>query len=518
MAWFPSLRRLSTRTRARLARRLSGHPRAVEFLEALVAASMAAGEDTNGEWTAPASSDDEGVEREWKELLEPVLPTVQQRIWSDLLLAALWDRVLDVKAQRMLFRMTLLRRPWDDGVLLHLGEPEDDAEATRQTARRLAATSLLEQTSLTVTTREGQARRPFHTIHAATAAFVKSRFGSADDLVVATHQRVGTHLEAQAPTSSDLSVDLEAGYHLFEAGEYDRAYELLGSASDQLHLWGRLREAVQVLVPLLAEPVKARMRRSVVARLFGTIGLAYAALGETRRAIEYHEQTLVISRETRDRSAEAQTLANLGTGYAALGEIVRAVEHLEQALVIAREVKDGRAELKILGNLGIAYAIQGETRRAMEYLERALAVSRALRDRRAEGQTLGNLGNTYGALDETSRAIEHHKQALVISRELHDLRAEGQDLTNLGNAYSALGEHLSAVAHYEQALVISRKSGDRRAEGQVLGNLGNIYLILGETQRAVDLYKQGLAIGRETSDPQIINTCEKGLKLCAELS
>ena len=195
MAWFPALRRLSTRTRGRLTARLSGHPRAVEFLDALIAASMRMWENSNGEWTPPSSRDEEACQREWEQLVAPVLPEVQERIWSDLLLAALWDRVLDEQAQRMLFRMTLLRRPWDDGLLPHLADPEADADSARRTARTLAATSLLEQIHLTVKSRDGSSRRPFYTIHAATAAFVQKRFVDAGDLTIVTHRRIGAYLE-----------------------------------------------------------------------------------------------------------------------------------------------------------------------------------------------------------------------------------------------------------------------------------------------------------------------------------
>ena len=54
----------------------------------------------------------------------------------------------------------------------------------------------------------------------------------------------------------------------------------------------------------------------------GNLGLAYADLGETRRAVEYFEQVLEITRETGDRRGEGMTLGNLGIAYRQLGEIL----------------------------------------------------------------------------------------------------------------------------------------------------------------------------------------------------
>ena len=52
---------------------------------------------------------------------------------------------------------------------------------------------------------------------------------------------------------------IEAGHQLFQAGEFDRAYELLGSTSDWLRDHGRVREGLRVLEPFLAAAVRETM-------------------------------------------------------------------------------------------------------------------------------------------------------------------------------------------------------------------------------------------------------------------
>ena len=46
--------------------------------------------------------------------------------------------------------------------------------------------------------------------------------------------------------------------------------------------------------------------------------MAYYQLGELQRAIGFHEQALVISREIGDRRGEGSDLGNLGSAYNAL--------------------------------------------------------------------------------------------------------------------------------------------------------------------------------------------------------
>jgi len=277
------------------------------------------------------------------------------------------------------------------------------------------------------------------------------------------------------------------------------------------------RERIEWLESALAAARRLK-DRAAEGRHLGTLGIAYADLGESRREIAHYEQVLEIMREIEDRRAEGAVLGNLGLAYAGLGEIRRAIEYYEKALAIDREIGDRRLEGQDLGNLGNAYARLGETRRAIEYHEKALEIDREIGDRRGEGADLGNLGNDYFGLGETRRAIEYYEKALEIDREIGDRRGEGQDLGNLGNAYAKLGKTRRAIEYYEKALKIVRRIGDRRGEGAVLGNLGNAYAALGETRRAIELYEQRLEIAREIGDRRgegnaLYNMADKYAKL-----
>ena len=145
MGWFPALRRLTAKTREALVRRLDRHPRAVEFANDLIADLLAQHEQHEGEWRLPRIPQPADVEREWRTLIEPALPRVRDRLRDDLLLAEIWDRVLDDRARRMLYRMTLLRQPWEWGLMAVLGEAHESTDTALATAERLLRTSLLEQ-------------------------------------------------------------------------------------------------------------------------------------------------------------------------------------------------------------------------------------------------------------------------------------------------------------------------------------------------------------------------------------
>lgn len=194
------------------------------------------------------------------------------------------------------------------------------------------------------------------------------------------------------------------------------------------------------------------------------LGLAYQDLGETKRAIQIYEQTLIIVRQIGNRRVEGVTLGNIGIAYTNLGEPRRAIEVFEQLLVIARDLPDRRIEGNTLNSLGVAYWTLKEIERAIEYFEQRLVIAREMGDRRGEGSALTNLGLAYTDQDETQRAIEFYEQALLIDRELGDHRGEGFDLWNISLVLNQLGQRAEAIQHAEESLVILEQLEDPNAQ------------------------------------------------------
>ncbi len=259
------------------------------------------------------------------------------------------------------------------------------------------------------------------------------------------------------------------------------------------------RENVRWLDAALSASRVIKNREAEGAHL-GNLGLAYADLGDARKAIEYYEQQLKIVREIGDRRGEGNALGNLGSAQHALGDVRKALEYYEQQLKMAREIGDRRGEGAALGNLGSAQHALGDVRKAIEYHKQALVINREIGDRRGEGNALGNLGNTYATLGDARKAIEYYEKRMVIAREIGDRRGEGNALGNLGSAHYALGDARKAIEYHEQQLKIVREIGDRHVEGNALGNLGTAYAALGDARKAIEYYEKRIVIAREIGD------------------
>lgn len=151
------------------------------------------------------------------------------------------------------------------------------------------------------------------------------------------------------PTKKEeLQPALEAHYHACMAGEYDLAADIIWESNLYylLDLWGNPRTLIEIYEKLLPEdhfknePILKD--KKVHGSILGNLGNAYSHLGEPRKAIEYYEQALKISREIGDRRGEGVDLGNLGLAYSHLGEPRKAIEFLKQSLAIGKAIEDPR--------------------------------------------------------------------------------------------------------------------------------------------------------------------------------
>ncbi len=198
------------------------------------------------------------------------------------------------------------------------------------------------------------------------------------------------------PDSYDLCIDL---------GKY---YKLIGRYKESLK-WLKKSEA--------AVMIESPDDQAKLALSYNEIGLAWASLGEHKRAVEYVGQALGIDEEYYGERHPnvAITLNNLGSAWRALGEYKKAVEYYEQALAIEKE----------------------------HYGEQYPSIA----------TTLNNLGGVWNSLRDYNKAIEHYEQALGIDREYYGERhpTVAIRLNNLGSAWRSLGKNNKAIEYFKPA-------------------------------------------------------------------
>jgi len=121
--------------------------------------------------------------------------------------------------------------------------------------------------------------------------------------------------------------------NLFDVGGYEVLKKSLNLRAEQVGAFFRGRSVTKSLVKLVEQ-------RDMVEHVgtLNNLGVAHVEMGDYSKAIEYMQQSLLISREMGDKKSEASILNNLGSTYEKLGDLVRAIEFYELAIQINREL------------------------------------------------------------------------------------------------------------------------------------------------------------------------------------
>ena len=85
------------------------------------------------------------------------------------------------------------------------------------------------------------------------------------------------------------------------------------------------------------------------------LGIAYYSLGDYKKAIEFHQQSLSIAKEIGSKDTEGKAYGNLGLAYRSLGDYKKAIEFHQKSLSIAEEIGDKGSQGAAYGDLGSAY-------------------------------------------------------------------------------------------------------------------------------------------------------------------
>ncbi|HOU12816.1 MAG TPA: tetratricopeptide repeat protein [Anaerolineae bacterium] len=147
-------------------------------------------------------------------------------------------------------------------------------------------------------------------------------------------------------------------------------------------------------------------------------GITHVDSDDPHSAISYYSQQLEIARKASDPYKEMNALGSLGVAYAALGNTQNAIAFYEKYYEVARKIGERRDEGNALGNLGNAYANLGNTRRAVEYYEQALVILREAGDNDGVAHFSFNMARLYVQQDDITRAIPLAQKAALLWKQI----------------------------------------------------------------------------------------------------
>ena len=231
---------------------------------------------------------------------------------------------------------------------------------------------------------------------------------------------------------------------------------------------GKLTESVEVNYQRLAE-IDGRNPKN------NKVDLESSDFLQVRKMIEAETIFLQKARGIADREAEKNALSALALAYSRLGQTRKAIQYFQEQLNISREFENFEEVCDLLANLGDAYAVSGNIDQAKNYYEeqRVLAESKGLHA--YVGTSYNGIGFVLVKQGKIEHAIDCYFKALESYRELEDDDKQLELLVGIGLNYRKLEQWEKAIECLEQALAIAKYIEHRKEEIQIRVDLAEIF-------------------------------------------
>lgn len=297
---------------------------------------------------------------------------------------------------------------------------------------------------------------------------------------------------------------LEWQHHLFAAGEFEPAGEIVTAVYDILARWGQRDRA------------KALLRGSI-ATLEGTFGLAVAQgnlatlltdEGKLDEALATYEAVYATFEALQARQQMAVVLGEMANVYQDKGDYEKAIELQQRKLDMVTELGDEQRQAISLHQLSMLYRLTEDYVTALARSQEAEALARKLGLEDGVAKTLHEQGLIYNRLagvaeaagtgDEAAgqrrQAFERFQQSLAIKRRIGNEAGAAMSLGELGKLLMDAGEYGKAIAHFQEDLEIMRRQGNQVQVGIVLEFLGTVHERQGQYAAALEKYEEALGL------------------------
>ncbi|MCW2912968.1 MAG: Tetratricopeptide 2 repeat protein [Actinomycetia bacterium] len=265
---------------------------------------------------------------------------------------------------------------------------------------------------------------------------------------------------------------LEVRFHRHAAGDLDEAAGATDRMSQRLRLWGAWGWEEQLHRETVSWFVDGSRGQAVG---FHELGLIAGLRGEYEQALDWYRKSLTIYEELGDR-------AGLAGGYHQFG-------------IIAQH--------------------RGEYEQALDWYRRSLTIHEELGDRAGIANGYHQFGNIALLGGEYEQALDWYRKSLTIHEELGGRADVASGYHHLGMIAQLRGEYEQALDWYRKSLTINEELGNRADVASTCHELGIIAQHHGAYEQALVWYRRSLTIDEELGDQVGIGTscCQIGATL-----
>ena len=554
LAWsLPALDRLDEVQLEQVWRLAGGHPRSLEYLDALLSGGTARYPDVTDRLAVAVTRRLSGADRsQWlaaRTGLDAALAETVALAADDVLLDDLLARLTEVPgAANLLLGVSVYREPVDQNAILFVaGEPDPDAEhvpdraaAYQQVTSILAGAGIPTDGSFDLASLPGDIQAqvaphivelnrrptppfrftpglpeqinacqaaslltvreedgvPWFFVHRWTATELASRAERhPDPSLAAGHRQAAAYWQWRVRVwpqdqTADVHDLLEARHHLLQAGDIEKAEQVTELACSQLHTWGAWDQEGSLIHDTLAR-LPADSPREVT--WIYLLGILAQERGDYDEAVRQYQRSLAIDERLGNQAGMASSYHQLGIIAQERGDYDEAARQYQRSLDINEQLGN-QAMASTYHQLGMLAQYRGEYDEAARQYQRSLDIAERLGDQAGMATSYGQLGRLAGDRGDHDEAARQYQRALDIFKRLGDQAKIALCYHQLGNIGLIRDDHKDAARQYQRALDIRERLGDQAGMADTYSQLGVLAQERGDNDEAARQYQRALDI------------------------
>jgi tetratricopeptide (TPR) repeat protein len=542
LAWaLPRLDALDETDLEKVWRMVGGHPRTLEYLDALLAQGQGRFPDITRRLQHRVNHALGAQAASWltaTRTLDTALADAVTIAADDVLLPDLLTGIKEVPgAERALLGLSVYREPVDlNALLFQIGQTDDSAARTEDQhaaeQRILATLTTHDITPATLNQAlagDGLASLPPSVVQALLPDLAELDAAPRPPRSAPVDQE---HILDVLTGSSLLTIDPDTGrlfVHRWTADELARRWTADGHVEDLATAHLQAAAYWRWRVDVWPQNKHADVHDRLEARHH------HLAAGDLDAAVEVTEHVCLqlqtwgawdqesslihdmLDRLPPDHPRRPAWLHHLGILAQDRGDYAEAQRRYEQSLEIKERLGDQAGASKSYGQLGILAFLRGDYAEAQRRYEQALEIMERLGDQAGASTSYHQLGMLAQARGDYAEAQRRYEQSLEIDERLGDQAGASKVYHQLGMLAQDRGDYAEAQRRYEQSLEIKERLGDQAGASKVYHQLGILAQDRGDYAEAQRRYEQSLEIKERLGDQAGASTSYHQLGILAFL-
>jgi adenylate cyclase len=292
------------------------------------------------------------------------------------------------------------------------------------------------------------------------------------------HAKIGSVMEEMYLSKIDAKVE-ELAYHFKNSNDKVKAVFYLNKAGDKAQSLYAFSNAINYYLDniKILESTELEGKQLVqLSETYNKLAFSQSILGARKEAKENLNKALECCRKTKDKDNESLIIISMGNLYGDTGQWDKAIEYLQNSLLITKKLNNLKRKARIIKGIGLACLFKGDTSTGYSYLKESINICKEIKALDVYAMALNNIGIYYDMLGKWEKAIEAYKESLSIAKKNNNIIIISNIMNNIGFAYSSLGESKQAIYYLKESVKIADKIGDIYNKGINYIHLGEEYL------------------------------------------